>query len=414
MKKRLKWIMWGVVAVALAGTMVYSSTRPLQAELLEIKPRTIEEKFTEQGKVLATWERDFYSVVGGKILAINVEDGDTVAAGDLLLAMDTRELDLKIAQLEGQLESTRGQEKQAFNPPPEARIAQQQLAVEQVEEQLTAAREEHERIALLHESGAVSKSALEEAERAVKQLELLLAQQEQGLKLLLEESSPPVGTREQFSGLQASTEAQIALLEYQREHAVLTAPENAAVRAVHVKEGEVVAPGIPLLSLFRPGEYELEVYLLGEDVRHLQPGMDVRVAYKGLSGEKEFRGIVSRIAQAAVERISPLGLVEQRVKVTVALAGDVSSLRPGYEMDATFVTRREEDRLIVPKTALFHYEDGDAVWVVRRGRAEIQSVEKGLETDDEVVIISGLDEGGLVIRNPRLEGLKAGARVKQQ
>lgn len=402
MKKRLKWILWGVAAVALVGAFAYSATRPLQAELLEIKSRTIEKKFTESGTVSAAWQRDYFSLSGGKVLTVNVEEGDTVVAGKPLLALDTRDIDYQIAQLEGQLASLRGQERQALSGPRETGEGQQQLAIEHLEIQLKAAQEEYERMETLYQADAVSKSALDEAERSAKQLEILLAQQEQ---LLL-------GAKDQFSGLQDSIRAQIALFEYQRENSIFTAPENATVAAVHVKEGAVVAPGAPLLSLSRPGEYEAEVFLLAEDLVHVQPGMDVRVAYKGLSGDEEFSGKVKKIAQMAVERISSLGLVEQRVKVTVGLSGDVSNLRPGYEMDVTFITGREEGRLVVPKTALFIYEDQSAVWVVRRGKAEIQSVETGLETDDEVVVLSGLVEGDLVIRNTRLDGLKFGARIK--
>ncbi|NLX90552.1 MAG: biotin/lipoyl-binding protein [Firmicutes bacterium] len=403
MKKRLKWILWGVVVAALVGVSVYSATRPLQAELLEIKPRTIEKKFTESGTVSAVWQKDFFSVSGGKVLTVNVKEGDEVAAGELLLALDTRDIDYQIVQLEGQLISLRGQERQALSGLGKSQTSPQP-AIEQLKIQLQSAQEEHERMAVLYQADAVSKSDLDEAERAVRQLELLLAQQEQ---LLL-------GAKEQFAGLESSLRAQIALLEYQRENAEFIAPEKSTVVAVHVKEGEVVAPGAPLISLYRPGEYEVDVYLLPEDVVHVQPGMDVRVAYKGLSGEDELGGKVTKIAHAAVERISSLGLAEQRVKVTVELSGDVSSLRSGYAMDVTFVTRCEENSLVVPKTALFTYEGESAVWVVRRGKAEIQPVEKGLEADDEVAVVSGLAEGDLVIRNTRLEGLKDGARIVQQ
>lgn len=402
MKKRLKWLLWGLAAVALAGAFVYSATRPLQAELLEIKPRPIEKKFIESGTVSSAWQKDFFSVSGGKVLTVNVEEGDPVAAGKLLLLLDSRDINYQIAQLEGQLASLRGQERQALSGPRETQSGR--LAVEQLELQLSAAREDYERMATLYQADAVSKSSLDEAERAVKELEVLLAQQEQ---LLL-------GAQEQFSGLEASLRAQIALLQYQLENSRFMAPAQATVAAVHVKEGEVVAPGAPLLSLFLPGEYEVEVFLLAEDVIHVQPGMPVQVAYKDQSLDEEFQGTVDKIATAAEERISSLGLVEQRVKVTVGLTGDVSSLRSGYAMDVTFVTRREEDRLVVPKTALFNYEGESAVWVARRGKAVMQKVEKGMETDDEVVVLSGLEEGDLVIRNTRLDGLKAGARVRQQ
>jgi HlyD family secretion protein len=411
MKKRIKWLLWGVVVVALVGVSVYSATRPIQADLLEVKPRTIEKKFTESGIITASWQKDFFSITSGKVLTIDVQEGDTVAAGDPLLALDTRDIDYQIAQFQGQLASIQGQEKQAFSGPKETQVAQQRLALELAQEQLKAAQEDYQRTEVLYEAGVVSQATLDEAARAVKQLELLLAQQEEGLKLLLED--PPEGTKEQFAGLQASIRAQIDLLEYQKENAELTAPDEATVGTVHVKEGAVVMPGTPLLSLFRPGEYEVEVFVLPEDLVYVELGQEVRVTYKGSSRDEEFSGTVKRIAAAAEERISTLGLVEQRVKVTVGLTGEVSRLRPGYAMDVTFITQREEGRLVVPKTALFNYDGQSAVWVARQGKAEIQPVEKGLETDDEVAVVSGLTEGDLVIRNTRLAGLKEGARIAQ-
>lgn len=413
MKKRVKWLLWGMVVVALVGTSVYSATRPIQADLLEVKPRTIEKKFTESGTITAAWQKDFFSLTSSKVLTVDVQEGKTVAAGEALLALDTRDIDYQIAQLQGQLVSIQGQEKQAFSGPKETQITQQRLALELAQEQLKAAQEDYQRIEVLYEAGAVSQLNLDEAARAVKQLEILSAQQEQGLKLLLEDSSPPEGTKEQFAGLQASIRAQIALLEYQKENAQLTAPEEATVGTVHVKEGAVVMPGTALLSLFRSSEYEVEVFLLPEDLVYVEPGQEVRVTYKGLSRDEEFSGTVKRIASAAEERISTLGLVEQRVKVTIGLSGEVSRLRPGYAMDVTFITQREEGRLVVPKTALFNYEGQSAVWVARRGKAEIQPAEEGLETDDEVAIVSGLVEGDWVIRNTRLDGLKEGARIAQ-
>ncbi|NLK52869.1 MAG: HlyD family efflux transporter periplasmic adaptor subunit [Syntrophomonadaceae bacterium] len=413
MKKRVKWLLWGMVVVALVGASVYSATRPIQADLLEVKPRTIEKKFTESGTITAAWQKDFFSLTSGKVLTIDVQEGETVAAGEALLALDTRDVGYQIAQLQGQLASIQGQEKQAFSGPKETQITQQRLALELAQEQLKAAQEDYQRIEVLYEAGAVSQLNLDEATRAVKQLELLSAQQEQGLKLLLDDSSPPEGTKEQFAGLQASIRAQIALLEYQKENAQLTAPEEATVGTVHVKEGAVVTPGTALLSLFRPGEYEVEVFLLPEDLVYVEPGQEVRVTYKGLSRDEEFSGTIKRIASAAEERISTLGLVEQRVKVTIGLSGEVSRLRPGYAMDVTIITQREEGRLVVPKTALFNYEGQSAVWVSRGGKAEIQPVEEGLETDDEVAVVSGLTEGDWVIRNTRLDGLKEGARIAQ-
>ena len=63
------------------------------------------------------------------------------------------------------------------------------------------------------------------------------------------------------------------------------------------------------------------------------------------------------------------------------------------------------------KRLLFPYGEGDALWVVRNGKAEVQAVETGFENDREVVITEGLQEGDLVVLNPQLEGLKEGKKI---
>lgn len=411
MKKRMKWLLWVMTVIALSAVYVYNAARPLQVELLVVQPRDIEKKFVETGTLSAVWEKDLFSAAAGRVTLLTVKEGDTVAAGEILVRLDTREIEYQIAQLQGQLHSILGQEKQAFSGPRAAQVAQQQLAVKQAEQQLNSAREEYGRTETLFAAGAVSKSVLEEAGRAVTQLELIHAQQVQALKLLQEESGPPAGTAEHFAGLAASLQAQLALLEYQRRNAVLTAPAAGTVAAVHVKERAVVTPGTPLLSLFRPGKYELELFVLPQDIRKVKTGLPVEVSFRDEQNGKSMSGTVTGVAPTAVEKLSALGVLEQRVKVTVAVSGEVAGLRPGFAMDVTFVTQREEGRLAVPKTALFMLDGESAVWVVRNGRAGIQPVQKGLETDDDAVIISGLAEGERVILNPRLEGLKEGVRI---
>lgn len=411
MKKKLKWLFWGVIILSIAGYSLYTKAQPLKAELIKIEPQTIAKTFTEEGKVVSEEEQDIYITQGGKILDLPVKEGDLVKRGDLLLKLDATELNYQIRQLKGQLTSLRGQERQAAREPYDAQINAQELAVEQARLQWEAATKELERAKTLYQEGAISQGALEIAERAVKETANLLAQQEQALKLLDEQQSAPQGTREQFAGSREATQAQIALLEYQKDRATIYAPMEGRVKALQVKGGMVIAPGTPILSLFKPGDYQVEVFLLSEDVALAKPGMKVRVIQESKTGDKVFDGEVAGIAPAAQEKISALGLVEQRVKVTVALKGDLNNLRPGYTMDVEFTTHREKNRLVVPKTVLFPYQGQEALWVVRGGKAQILTVKKGFETDDNVVIGEGLQSGDLIIRNPQQEGLQEGKKV---
>lgn len=131
------------------------------------------------------------------------------------------------------------------------------------------------------------------------------------------------------------------------------------------------------------------------------------------------KGTVQSIAPTAVETISPLGLAEQRVKVLVLIEPtadsfakeQIENLFPGYKLDVEFTLDKRENELVVPKTALFPYGEKEALWVVRNGKAEVQPVEKGFENEKEAAITKGLQQGDMVILNPRLEGLKEGKKI---
>lgn len=411
MKKKVKLILWAVVIGLFAVYGVYSSMQPLKTELLTINARDIEKVFIESGTVVAANKEEIYSALGGKINSIHVKEGDAVKSGQLLVSMDTREIDYQISQLEGQIVSLRGQEMLASGEVSASGIEQQRLAVEQVEVQLQAAVQGHERTAALFEAGAVSSATYDETVRAVKELEILLAQQQKALGSL-ENITPSTGTRQQFSGLQASLRAQIDLLRYQKGNAELYASIDGIVDTFTIREGATVMPGTPLTTIFSPERYEVECYLLAADMRKVYEGMTVRLTDPDVSEEEiVFQGVIVSIAPSAQDTVSALGLVEQRVKVRVDIQEQTAQLRPGYALDVIFVTQREDNRLVVPKTTLFPYEDGSAVWAVRDGKATVQPVEKGMETDDEVVILSGISDGEQIIRNPRIDGINEGKKV---
>ena len=88
------------------------------------------------------------------------------------------------------------------------------------------------------------------------------------------------------------------------------------------------------------------------------------------------------------------------------------TIGPGREVETTFITQELHDRMVVPKRSIFTYEGEDAVFVVEDDRARVRRVTTGIESRREKVIEEGLREGDLVILDPRLDGLREGARVE--
>lgn len=469
MKKPVKWAAGILMTIAVVGYFIHALMQPLEVESVAVQPQTVSQTFKEEGIVTSATVRPVYSLINGNILGLAVKEGQQVKKGDLLAEIESKDLEYQLQQLQaqkksllgqekkneqdirqqlgqlkGQLESIQGQEKQAHKDPYAAQIKLQQLVAEDTQRRLDTSKEDYGRIKALYESGAVSKKEVDDALHAVAQLENSLMQQEQTLKLIQEEANPLPGTDQYYSGLKnaiqtqihvltgeldqgakgtaaakqyyqgliESMDAQIRHLEYLIAGRKVTSPIQGIVKEVSAKEGGMVSAQSPLLTLTTQDDLEVKVYLLTEDVIYVKEGMKVKLIQKRKNGDYTFGGTVKEIAPAAEEKISALGLTEQKVKVTVTPDDQAPELRSGYALDVQFTVLEESGKLAVPKAALFPFENGDALWVIREGKAVIRQVQKGMETDELAVIQEGLHAGDLVIKNPKLEGLEQGKRVK--
>jgi multidrug efflux pump subunit AcrA (membrane-fusion protein) len=59
--------------------------------------------------------------------------------------------------------------------------------------------------------------------------------------------------------------------------------------------------------------------------------------------------------------------------------------------------RTAVDAVAVPASSVFTVDGGDAVWLVRDGKAVRQSVTVGVQGEDFVQIVAGLDAGARVV-----------------
>jgi len=378
-KRKWKLILGAELVVFIFGFIFFNSNQGLEANLLEVKPRSIAKTFEEEGEVVSEIQRPVYPAYGGKIVSLLVTEGQAVKKGDLLAKIDTKELKLHLEELKAeQVESNL-----------------KQLSIEQAQRELQAAIKNLERISLLYKEGAVTESEYEEAKNTVEAAENNLQQQKQF-----------------YTGSKEVLEAQINLLKHKIDNCSITAPVSGTVSNLSVKEGQVVSPNSPIMTIFRKGSYEVEVYVLAEDISNIEEGMKVELVLEKNNEDVRFEGVVKAVAPSAVETISALGLEEKRVKVTVKpVTPDKLELRPGYELDVVFTTNKQENRLVVPKTALFPYGNGEALWVVREGKAKVQPVKTGFENERDIVIEDGIREGDFIILNPQLEGLKEGKKI---
>jgi len=421
--KKRKWkipVGLGVlVAAAILIFMVIEGNKGLEVDILEIKPGTIASTFTEEGRVLPNAEQLIYVNYGGEVQEVAVYEGQEVSAGDLLVVLSFPELDSQLQQARAQLRNLQAQgtvSQQSPSPASEVQIRAQELRVEQAQIDLAIHRASFETMERLYQEGAVAARNFESARDTMMRAQEYLELQRQALTLLREDARPVSVVIQPNAGRIGELQAQINRLERQREQTNVTAPMDGVVRGLSIQEGGTVSPDAPLMNIVDAGSYIIEVYILDHvldaDIVNINVGMSVDLVINSEGEVITYEGTVKEIASSATEWISPLGMEEQRVRVSIEL-DDLSYARifPGLDLDVEFTIYRRDNVLVIPRTALFSYNQGDAVWIVRDGIAVIQPVETGFTNGREIVITEGLNEGDLMILQPQLDGLSEGAKI---
>jgi len=412
MKKRGKIILWTAISLLILAAVFYETSKPLKAELYEVKRQTIEESFTEEGTVAAESESPVTPPYAGKVVKLYVKEGQRVKKGDPLAKLDSTDLQHQLEQLKAQLKALAGEKKMDFQEPYQSEIRKQKLAVEQAQINFDNAEKNFKRTSQLYEAGIVSAAEYEEAQSTLKSAENTLLQQREALALLYETHKPTEGKLEYYAGREEVIRTQIEEAEEKISDSLITSPADGIVTGLKVKEGEYVSQETPLLTVINEDVY-IEAYVLAEDVFQLKENMPVKITAEADSENIFFKGKITDIAPTAETKVSTLGVEEQRVKVSIKPQQIPSQLelRPGYALDVQFITDTVKDQLTVPKIAVFSYKDGEALWVVRKGRAEIQKIKKGIENDRYIAVLEGIKEGEIIILNPQTEGLKEGKRI---
>lgn len=112
-------------------------------------------------------------------------------------------------------------------------------------------------------------------------------------------------------------------------------------------------------------------------------------------------------------KISALGVEEQRVLVIsdiISPPEEWTQLGDGYRVEAGFILWEAKDVLQVPSSALFRYEDGWAVFIMKDKKALLRKVRLGRRNGLSAQVVSGLTEGNTVITHPD-SSIENGSRV---
>jgi HlyD family secretion protein len=168
------------------------------------------------------------------------------------------------------------------------------------------------------------------------------------------------------------------------------------------KIGDECHPGQVMIELVNLDILQARIYVLERDGGSLAKDLPVVLKLDALP-DKDFHGTISSLSSVAgsIELDSVLRYFTCDVAITDA-GRDLKRIRPGMNLKADVVLEQYESCFVVPSSAV-SYKDNKSVVYVQNGDDFIErTVEMGLGSHGEAVILDGLQEGELIaLRNPK-------------
>ena len=214
-----------------------------------------------------------------------------------------------------------------------------------------------------------------------------------------------------YNALIEVEEASMHMLENKIEQCTVRAPKSGALKSIPVKSVSNVFEQALLFSIRYQTSKTIESFVSTEDAPSLSVGDKVVLVQKSRSGDLEYTGTISGISSWADEKVSALGVVEQKVRVLVMPDEDMDTVGNGYGLTVRFTLFRGDGLITVPAGALFKFDEKDALMVVKNGKLKIAAVEKGVHSAERTVILSGVEEGDEIVKDPSAGSLKEGMSV---
>ena len=378
---------WGVLILAVAVGIGYAfRPQPVLVDLASVGRGPLVVTVDEEGE---TRVKDIFVVsapVMGRVLRIEAEVGDSVVAGETVVAelepVDPGFLDLR-SRAEGE----------AVVRAAEAARVLAAADVKRAEAELDFAGIELDRAERLLRKEWISESAYDSAQRAYETREAEVETAQAALEMSeheLDTASARLLSPTDDMGVREPCDC-----------VPIRAPVDGRVLRVLHESAGVVQAAEPLLEIGDPENLEIVVDLLSADAVKVRAGQPVIVEEWG--GGAPLAGRVRRVEPFGFTKVSALGIEEQRVNVIIDFtdpAENWARLGHGYRVEARIVLWQGDDVLKAPQGALFRQDGQWSVYVVEDGRARLRAVTLGQSNGFEAEIADGLTADATIVLHP--------------
>ncbi|RCT55620.1 efflux RND transporter periplasmic adaptor subunit [Winogradskyella sp. KYW1333] len=364
----------------------------------EVTLKDIIETVSATGKIQPEVEVNISSEVSGEILELPFKEGQEVKKGDLLVRVNPDLIQSAVNRSQATYQNVRAN-------------------LEQAEATLKQAKADYDRNKALFNKGVISKA---DWDRSIASYETAVA-----------------GKSSAYYSVQSAA-ASVNEAKDNLNRTTIFAPMSGTISLLSVEEGERVVgtqqmAGTEILRVANLQNMEVEVDVNENDIVKVNIG-DSTIVEVDAYLKKEFKGIVTEIANSAAGNLAADQVTNFKVKVrileesyhdlTEGKPESYSPFRPGMTATVDIITKTRKDAIAVPISSIVIKTDtsstkkrysknnieGDevqaeeqkfeCVFVNDSGKAKLRVVETGIQDDTSIEIISGLEENDKIITGP--------------
>lgn len=415
LSRRKKLIVAGVLVLLVGGggaAAVLGSKRAApKQETVNVEQGPLKVVVAETGTIEPLTKVEIKSRVAGQVAKLLVDVGDRVEKGQLLLQLDTTDMERERARAEADRDMMQARLKmlEAGSRPEEIQEAQAQLV--QAESAYQRAQAEYQRSQAALKAQTIT---LRDAESARNDSDGARAQLD-AAKARLARLKAGARSEELMEARAQLSKAEVALraAQDQLDYASIRSPMAGTVIRRGIEVGEMVSPGVSataqgtsMLTVADLDRLILKSSLNQIDIGKVAKGLAVEVRVDSAPG-KVFMGAIHKVAPAAeASGNAQDGLQTFPVETILQASAGVQTelLKPGMTADLDIQVTTKPNALYLPVEAVVRGKGNEATVTLpaksHDAKPETRTITLGLANDHQIEVVEGLKKGDAVLIKP--------------
>jgi HlyD family secretion protein len=413
-----------ILIIFISGGAYFSKEKKdsyIKVDTAKVSKKKIVQTASATGNIEANYRNEIALNPAQKVGKVLVKEGQAVKKGDIVVELDSSDFKNQLEKQKINLENANNilnqlQGTSIVNEKNNAKnsVSQSEIALQNAKNNYDVVNKKYLQTKTLFQQGHVSKNEFEaagksltDAENAIKTAQLSLNNAKNSLSNLdVNNNNKIVNQRNQI----ALIKTDIASLQDKIEQCNIKTDVDGKVVKNNAKENQYPKAGDSII-IDDTSKYKLSLDVSQYDAVNIKKGQKAAIKIKGI--DKIYSGVVTDIGNIAQAKINTTG-GDQEFKVNVKVTFDNADalIKAGYEGSADIVLNEKPSSIAIGFDGV--KEDRAAkkkyVYVVDGNKVSKKYIKTGLESEYDVEVLEGLEEGEIYVINPP-EKLKEGDLV---